>query len=147
MAKMNELDMILCGMGRLFVNKEYDKVIQILEPIKERYKDEKNSYRLFHDLGHAKLMIPGKYSEERLDEAIEDLNKSVERNPKFADSHYLLACSYMKQERITGKKEYGEKAIEHFKKATEIRPELGPNCEESILITKQMSGKWVPAEK
>ena len=86
-----------------FLNNSHDAIVSISAPTREAYRYLRNAQ---------KLKMKGKFNE-----ALGQLEKSIELNPYYAETHNLMGIMFFETQKI-------EKAIHHLKKATELDPDL-----------------------
>ncbi len=75
-----------------FKMEEYDKAIDILEPISERGKTDADKSMVYHNIGNC-YMMKGEF-----EEAIEAYKKGLRLNPRDEATRYNLAYALLKQQ-------------------------------------------------
>ena len=129
---MKNLENVLKSVIALFEigeddTKNYSRAVDLLKSVKKKkkYLNDPYNYLIDFRLGQASLMKEimhgNKFTPERIDEIIGLFQNSLSLNPDFIDCHYYLGTTHRIKFKITGCKEYGEKAIEYLESASKSR--------------------------
>lgn len=120
---------------QLFKEKKYAQVVEILEKKLAEKPDDFDTLKFLADCC---------YMMKDTDRSLKIANKLVERDPENADVHLLLGNIYLYRE------EDGKKAVYHFKKTLEKRPDDNStflNLMEAYFLDNQLFETIVPLEK
>ncbi len=80
------------------------------------------------------------YDQYQYDKALEELEKSVSKDPAFVEAHILMADIFIQKDQY-------ENAITAFEKAITINPNFFPNTHFSLANIELNTAKYEPAKK
>ncbi len=82
-----------------------------------------------------------KYYDARDNEnAIKELNKAIEKEPKFVEAYTLLASVYIDKRQL-------DRAIEQYNKSFQVNPNFFPNSYYTVANLELMTGKYEDSKK